>query len=184
MNKFAEQLDAVIEPETDTEGFVIETLDAAIEAQSRIAHLRGKQSEIESIVSAKVEALQKDIERLKEWGEEAKKEFVEKEQFYTHRLEFYLRDQIAAGSKKKSIKLPYGAIKMVKQQPEYKRDERALLHYAKEKGLVKVKETADWTAIKKQGNIVGNFLVDENGEVIPGVEVHEREDKFTVEVEL
>ncbi|MGN7287534.1 host-nuclease inhibitor Gam family protein [Shouchella rhizosphaerae] len=184
MNKFAEQLDAVTEPEITTDGFAIESLADAVEAQSRIAKLRGKQAEIDSLVDARIEALQKDIDRLKDWGEEAKKEFIEKEQFYTHRLEFYLREQIAAGSKKKSIKLPYGAIKMVKQQPEFKRNDRQLLHYAKEKGLVKVKETADWTAIKKQGSIVGNFLVDENGEVIPGVEVHEREDKFTVEVEL
>ncbi|WP_197284096.1 host-nuclease inhibitor Gam family protein [Bacillus sp. JCM 19041] len=184
MNQFQAQLQEVMEPEMTTDGFEIQTLDDAVEAQSRVAHYRGKQAEIDSIVSSQVDALQQKINRLKEWSEEAKKEFVESEQFYTHRLEFFLRDQIAAGSKKKSIKLPYGAIKMVKQQPEFKRDEVALLEYAKQHDLIKIKESADWTAIKKKGSIAGTALIDENGEQIPGVEVFEREDKFSIEVNV
>lgn len=179
---FAEQVEEIVKEETTTDGFVINTMEDAVEADQRIAYHRAKQAEVDALVNAQVEAFQTKIDRLKEWSNEAKKEFVESEKFYTHRLEFYLKQEIANGSKKKSINLPNSKIKMIKQQPEYIKDERMMFDYAKANGFVKVKESADWSAIKKVGKLVGKVLIDENGEQIPGVEVQEREDKFSIEV--
>ncbi|GAF14893.1 hypothetical protein JCM19046_3547 [Bacillus sp. JCM 19046] len=178
----ADQVAEIVKEDTTTEGFVINTMEDAVEADKRIAYNQEQQANIDQLADTQIDALKAKITKLEGWRTEAKKEFVESEQFYTHRLEFFLRDQIANGAKKKSINLPNTKIKMIKQQPEYIKDERMMFDYAKANGFVKVKESADWSAIKKAGKVVGTVLIDENGEQIPGVEVHEREDKFSIEV--
>jgi hypothetical protein len=46
-----------------------------------------------------------------------------------------------------------------------------------------VKESTDWAELKKNTVVAGGKLYDSStGEVVPGVEVVEREEKFTVEL--
>ena len=47
--------------------------------------------------------------------------------------------------------------------------------------FVKVSESLDWAGLKAKAGIVGTSLVNEDGEIIPGIEVVEREPKFMVE---
>jgi hypothetical protein len=49
-------------------------------------------------------------------------------------------------------------------------------------GYVKVKESADWAALKKTVTVVGSNVVSRDGEIIPGVSVTQRPDVFKVEV--
>lgn len=180
-------MDAMPQEEEGPEIFEVHDLETAAEAQRRVAYFKRKQAEIDEVAEKQIERLKMEIERLEQWQEEAKKEYVERENFYKHRLERYMREEVRKmqenGKKpKKTIKLPYGTIKLVKQQPEYQRNENDLLEYAESKGFVRVKKDVDWAAIKNKAKVFGDKLIDADGELIPGVTVVDREDKFTVEV--
>ncbi|MEC1552584.1 host-nuclease inhibitor Gam family protein [Bacillus haynesii] len=180
-------MDAMPQEDEGPEIFEVHDLETAAEAQRRVAYFKKQQDEIDEVAEKQIERLKAQIERLKHWQEEAKKEYVERENFYKHRLERYMREEVREmqenGKKpKKTIKLPYGIIKLVKQQPEYQRNENDLLEYAESKGFVRVKKDVDWAAIKNKAKVFGDKLIDADGELIPGVTVVDREDKFTVEV--
>ncbi|MGK4251092.1 host-nuclease inhibitor Gam family protein [Bacillus licheniformis] len=180
-------MDAMPQEDEGPEIFEVHDLETATEAQRRVAYFKRKQAEIDEVADKQIERLKMQIERLEHWQEEAKKEYVEREDFYKHRLERYMREEVRKmqenGKKpKKTIKLPYGTIKLVKQQPEYQRNENDLLEYAESKGFVRVKKDVDWAAIKNKAKVFGDKLIDADGELIPGVTVVDREDKFTVEV--
>jgi hypothetical protein len=50
--------------------------------------------------------------------------------------------------------------------------------------LIKIKESVDKRELKKQVEVAGNQVVNpETGEVIEGVEVQERGEKFSIDVE-
>ena len=94
-----------------------------------------------------------------------------------------------------SYQLPGGKLVVKKQAPEYERDDELILSWLKandEERFVKVKESVDWSELKKKidvlqltadGERVAEQVVfTETGEVVPGITVTERPDKFVVEV--
>lgn len=168
--------------------FVVNDLGTAVEAQRRIAYFEGKKREIDKIIEAQLAPFLLKIEKIKEWGEQAKAEFDEKQAQYAMRLEMYLREEVAkqleAGKKpKKTIKLPYGNISLKAQQLKFDRNEAELLQYAEEAGFVRVKKETDWAALKKQCVVADGKLYDTNGEQVPGVTVIEQADKFELIIE-
>jgi len=83
-------------------------------------------------------------------------------------------------------KLPDATLVLKQQNPEYLRDNDALLRYADENKrpeLVRVKREPNWEAIKAASIIQGDKLVDtETGEIIQGVKLIVRPDKFEVKI--
>lgn len=84
-----------------------------------------------------------------------------------------------------SWSIPAGKLMLKKQAPEFKRDEKTVIDWLKQtpegSQYVKTVESLDWDNLKKVSTVVGNAIVTADGEIIPGVEVIEREDKFVVE---
>jgi hypothetical protein len=82
--------------------------------------------------------------------------------------------------------LPSATLIRKQQQPEYKLDNDALLQYAdanNKPDFIRVKREPDWAAIKAASTVNGETLVDtETGEIIPGVTVAARPDKFDVKI--
>ena len=108
-------------------------------------------------------------------------------------LEFMLHGYFASRSAEghtKSTKtqetynLPGGTLVMKKQQPEFSIDEERLVPWLEQNApnFVKVKKSAKWMELKNTVVVMGNDVVDENGEIVPGVSVTQREPKFTVTV--
>ena len=85
-----------------------------------------------------------------------------------------------------SWSIPGGKLMLKKQAPEFKRDDKTVIEWLKQtpdgSQYVKTVESLDWANLKKDSTVVGGSIVNMDGEVIPGVEVIEREDKFVVEV--
>lgn len=125
-----------------------------------------------------MEQIELEKEKLEYLYKKAIKHSQERIEWHANELEVYQREEGI-----KTIKTPFGSSKLKKQQPEYRRDNVVLLEYAKDHELVKVKEEVDWAALKKKLKVVGDKAVDENGEIVPGVVVIEREPKFEFEVE-
>jgi hypothetical protein len=167
--------------------FAVIDLETAAEAQRRISYFEEKKAEIDAIIEKQITPFLQKIEKIKEWGEQAKVEFIEKQANYSNYLEMYLRQEVAkqleAGKKpKKTLALPYGKITLKAQQPKFEKNEAELFQYAKENGFVRVKEETAWNELKKACVVAGGKMYDTNGEIIPGVTVIEQPEKFELKL--
>lgn len=98
-------------------------------------------------------------------------------------LRLYAEDRLK-NSKRKSVSLPSGKFGFRKGQPKIEHQDDVLLQYAKEANqkYVKVKESLDWSGLKKSCVIDHDKMIDENGEVLPGITIHPAEQTFYVSV--
>lgn len=163
----------------ERERYQIEDINQANWALRKIAAAKAAIKEREELARA-------EIERINKWLESETEELQRDIDFFTGLLEEYHREQLAKDSKAKTIKLPYGVLKMRKQQPQYQRDDVAIKEWAAKNRpdvLVPQEPKLDWAALKKSLQITGGQAIDpETGEVVPGITVIEREPKFSVEV--
>lgn len=99
------------------------------------------------------------------------------------KLQVYAEDRLK-NSKRKSVSLPSGKFGFRKGQPKIEHQDDVLLQYAKEANqkYVKVKESLDWSGLKKSCIIDHDMMIDENGEVLPGITIHPAEETFYVSV--
>jgi hypothetical protein len=167
--------------------FAVTDLESAAEAQRRIAYFEERKTEIDTIIEKQIAPFLLKIEKIKEWGKQAKVEFDDKQVHYSSYLEMYLRQevakQLAAGKKlKKTIALPYGKISLKAQQPKFEKNEAELFEYAKENDFIQVKEETDWAELKKACVVADGKLYDTNGEQVPGVVVVEQGEKFELKL--
>ena len=156
----------------EAEGFVIDTDAKAEWALQKIREARADRDTWVAWYKAKIE------------------EITAQTDFDTMNLERLLADYFATVPHKKTktqeaYKLPGGKLVLKTQNPEYKRDDKAVIAWAKENGFgqyVKVKEELAWQELKDATAVFDGHIVTEDGEVVPGVEVTNREPKFVVEV--
>ena len=154
------------------EGFVIDTDQKAQWAVDKIREARADRDRWIAFYEGQIKAIKEQTD------------------FDTMNLERMLAEYFAtvphASTKtQENYKLPNGKLVLKLQNPEYKRDDATVIDWLKKNKkpeFIKVSESLDWAGLKKVTAAFNGALVDENGEVIPGVEVIEREPKFTVEV--
>ena len=138
----------------------------------------------------KVREARADRDKWVAWYKEQIEQVEAATDYNTARLERMLADYFATVPHKvtktqESYSMPEGKLVMKRQAPEYKRDDPAVIAWLKANKpgqFVKVKEELDWAGLKAVTGVFGGNVVDENGEIIPGIEVVERDAKFVVEV--
>ena len=131
-----------------------------------------------------------DRDRMIAWYEDAIKTIKEQTDYNTANLERMLLDYFKTVPHKKtktqeSYSFPGGKLILKTQNPEYKRDDKAVIEYLKANNgeqFIKIKEELDWSALKAATGVIDGRIVTGDGEFIPGVEVINREPKFVVEV--
>lgn len=86
----------------------------------------------------------------------------------------------------RSYELPGGKLVLKHQAPKFETKDEELVPWLKANRpeLVKIKESSDWENLKKELKISpeGTSMVTEDGEIVPGITVTPREDKFTVTI--
>lgn len=106
--------------------------------------------------------------------------------FFEHHLQEYFGSVPHKVTKtQENYPLPSGKLVFKQQEPEYERDDENVLAWLKENGgekYIKVKESLDWSGLKKSLTVCGETVADENGVIIPGIKAIEREPVFKVEV--
>jgi len=134
--------------------------------------------------------VQAEIERLQAWQQMMDERDQATIDRMTGLLQPYFEALRPSLGKRKSYSLPSGVLQVRTAQVSYARDEEQLLPYARQIGLVKVKESVDWAELKKRlkpaGERPGDPVVDaETGEIVPGVTVQEPErEVFSVKVDV
>lgn len=166
-------------PVEDREKFTISSQSGAIWALRKLKKITNEQKEIADTAA-------EEIGRIRTWQSGEEKRLQGEMAYFEGLLTDYHRRLLEDNPKAKTVKLPHGVLKARAQQPEFVRDESALLTWIKAQRpeFVVTKESADWAGLKKIAVAAGSSLVDPaSGEIIGGVTVVERPDKFSVEVD-
>ena len=124
------------------------------------------------------------------WYQDKIEEIKAQTDYNTANLEAMLERYFATVKHKvtktqESYPLKNGKLILKKQNPEYKRDDKTAIAWLKENGgesYIKIEEKLDWSTLKGDTEAVGGQIVTMDGEIVPGIEVIEREPRFTVEV--
>lgn len=138
----------------------------------------------------KIKEARADRDTWVAWYKDKIKEITEQTDFDTMNLERMLAEYFASVPHKKtktqeSYKLPGGKLVLKTQNPEYTRDDKVVIEWAKANGFgqyVKTKEELAWSELKDATAVFEGHIVTEDGEIVPGVEVINRDAKFVVEV--
>jgi phage host-nuclease inhibitor protein Gam len=161
------------EQESQSEGFVVDSLEKAEWCLRKLAKLAQEDAEDEAMA-------QREIQRIQAWLEARKKPRQQSREFFEEHLRRFHEKLLQDDPKRnKTVKLPHGTLKARKLPDKWEYDEQAILEWAKANArieFIRVKAEPDKQAIKQ--------YVKETGEVPPGVTVTTQGIKFDVEVEL
>lgn len=144
------------------------------------------------ILLARIREANEQYERMEAWYEFQKGKAKEMRDRTVEWAERGLRayfDLVPTKDSKtqRSYELPGGKLVLKQQQPKYDQNDEELVPWLKKNGLtdmIRVKEESNWAELKKQLKIApdGVSMVTRDGEVVPGVTVTQRGEKFTVTV--
>lgn len=161
------------------------TVDNDIKAEwclNKIRHIRSEQKR-------EKDELTRQMQFYKDQMDMIDKQAEDDVSFFESMLMPYFSERKESGFAKEtktqtSYKLPSGKLILKHQSPDYERNNAELLPWLKKNrpDLVKVEESPNWSELKKTIKVVGESVSTKDGEIIPGVKVTEREDKFEVEV--
>ena len=154
------------------EGFVIDSDAKAGWAVKKIAAKRAERDEMIAWYKAQIKKAEEEAE-----NETA---YLEKMLFdYFHTVPH------KTTKTQDSYTFPGGKLILKTQNPDYKREDSTVIEWLKKNnmtGFVKVEEKLDWDGLKKVTDVFEGSVVTEDGEIVPGITVENREPKFIVEV--
>jgi len=182
-NLYMDIVDDVLDEEkfnSGVEGFRVKNDITADWCLDMIREAKAEISRFEMVVNEKIRILNERLESFKDKQER-------KISYFEGLLREYFESLSIKPTKagNKIYNLPSGKLQLKKQEPEYIRDEEKLLNWIEKNNkseFIKIKKSPDWAKLKKSIQVSGDKAVDENGEVIDGVEVRAREPKFEVKV--
>lgn len=176
------------QPEVVTENrepFIIDSQEKAAWAMRKLHQIKQKETENTNTANSLIDALRKEIEGVQNWQKEQNESLGDDASYFICALEAYHRKYLEENPKAKTIKLPYGQLRFRAQQPEFQRDAVTLLAWVKSSrpDCVRVKEEADWATLKKSVVVEDGKAIDATtGEIIEGIQILERPEKFSVEI--
>lgn len=142
--------------------------------------------------SRETEELERQMRFYKEQMEMIDHKADEDVAFFESMLRDYFNSRIDAGfakatKTKVSYKLPTGELKLIHREPEYeyKKNQKETIAWLKANKLeqfIRTKEETNWSELKNAVTVNGGRVVTADGEIVPGIEVIERDDEFSVEV--
>lgn len=168
--------------ENEHQSFVITDLESLNWALRKVHSYNSDLKEIQTVANS-------ERERINKWEQSESKNINQSIEFFTNLIAEYHAKVLADDPKKKTLSTPYGKSKSTtsKAAPE-KVDESQLLQFVEDNELpfVELKKSLKWYDLKKTLQIVEiegvQKIVDENGQVVPGVQVKQQTTTFKVEV--
>jgi hypothetical protein len=161
--------------------FEISDLNSLNWAFRKLAALKSKEKEIKQLA---------DIERnrIAEWERGELSTISNSLEFFENMIAIYHANQLAQDPKAKTISTPYGKSKSRKTKEAPEKDaEGEILHHVVENGMDDyIKLSLKWADFKKSVKIVEvsgeKVVVDENGQIVPGMTVKPESISYSVEV--
>ena len=169
-----------IAPAEDKSRFIIDDDNKADWALRKIAESKNEIYKISYFADS-------EINRIEDWERKEKEKYESSIDYFTGLLAEYASQKRKQNSDFKSQSLPAGRIRFKKQQPKWNVDKEKVVKSIKSTGrddLIRIKEEPSMNDIKKAFIVVdGQAIDEETGQVIEGIKVEDREDKFEVVTE-
>lgn len=173
-----ENWDGQADQEEAKQRFQITGMDSLNWAFRKLSALKAKETEIINLAKA-------EKERIGHWEATEKASLNNDIQFFEMLINEYHAGVLKEDPKAKTLSTPYGKSKSRKSkaQPD-KANEATILEYIEENKMTEyIKPTLKWADFKKSLTIVGDKVVDENGQIVPGVAIKPEDITYKVEVE-
>jgi hypothetical protein len=161
--------------------FEITDINSLNWAFRKLSALKSKEKEIKQLGDV-------ERERIAQWERSELSTITSSLEFFENMIAVYHANQLAQDPKTKTISTPYGKSKSrkSKEAPE-KENEDAILQHVIENGMDDyIKNSLKWDDFKKAVNIVEisgeKVVVDENGQLVPGMTVKPESISYSVEV--
>ena len=171
--------------ESKSQGFVIDNKGKANWALRKIRHLKKKQAENESLAQNEIDKLKSEIDEVNEWLEAENRGTQNNIEFFENLLQGYALSLRDDDPDFKTLKLPFGKLQFRTIRDKWHHQDKELLEFAKNniKTAVKVTEKVDKRALKKLVKVVGDkTIIEATGEIVEGITIEERGEKFKVKV--
>lgn len=167
--------------------FVVDNDKKATWCLRKIKHMKKKQKENEELAESQIEEIQQEINEVKAWLEDENGKLQNKIEFMENKLHNYAVELREDNPDLKTHKLPFGQLQFRKRRPKWKYDNEKLLQFVKSslKEALKIKEKVDKRKLKKEAEVVGNkAVIKDTGEIVEGVKIIERPEKFKVKIDI
>lgn len=161
--------------------FEISDLNSLNWAFRKLAALKSKEKEIKQLANV-------ERDRIALWERGELSTIEGSVEFFENMISVYHAKQLESDPKAKTISTPYGKSKTrkSKEAPEKANEEEILQHVIENNMDDYIKNSVKWADLKKNLKIVEisgeKTVVDENGQLIPGVTVKPESITYSVEV--
>lgn len=172
--------------EEDNNEFVVDSDEKASWCLRKIRQIKEKQEKNEKLAQELISKLREEIKEIEKWRDEENDKLQNSIDFFESKLYNYALKLREDDPELKTYSLPFGKLKFRKQRPKWKYKDDKLLEFLEDNypDLVRVKKKPDKRNLKKTAEVNGNKVVlPDTGEIIEGVKVVERSEKFKVDVE-
>jgi len=169
------------------ENFIIDNDSKANWALRKIRHMKEKQNKNKELAKSQIEKIQEEIDEIEHWLEKENEKIQNNIDFMKSKLKNYAYDLKDDNPDLKTHNLPFGALKFRKRRAKWNYDDDKLLEFAESnlQEAVKIKKKVDKRKLKKKAEVVGEKAVlEDTGEVIDGIKVVQRPEKFKVDVDI
>jgi hypothetical protein len=161
------------------ENFIVDTDEKAEWCLNKI---REEQQERDRLTDLCNKMINKYSEQIKE----LEQDFETKTSYFKGQLQQYFNTVKRKATKtQETYKLISGTLKIKYKAHKVKKDDLKLLEYLENNNYTEYIETikkAKWSELKETLKQVGNRYVDENGQIVEGIELEEQEPEFLVEI--
>jgi len=171
------ELQEIEEEQEVQQRFAVKDIDSANWALRKLKAINDKEAEVKYLAS-------KELERINNWQTKELEKYKNNKDFFEMLLlEYYSANKII--DPKFKLSTPYGKVSSRKQQPQWNYDNDKVIEWLNinNKDLVRVKYEPIKTDIKKLYKAVGGNVVTEQGEIVDGITVEEKEDSMIIKVE-
>ena len=174
------------EQDNEENGFRVDDDEKASWCLRKIRELKNKQSDHERLAERLISELQKEIQEIKHWRDKENDKIQNNIDFLETKLENYMHYLREDNPDLKTKNLPYGKLKFRAQRPKWKYDEERLLEFLQDNkpDMVRVKKKPDKRNLKKVAAVSnGKAVLPDSGQIVEGVTVVDRPEKFKVNVD-
>lgn len=171
----------VEEIQSQDKPFEITDLNSLNWAFRKLTALKSKEKDIKQLANI-------ERDRIAEWERGELSTISSSLEFFENMIAIYHAKQLEQDPKAKTISTPYGKSKTCKSKeaPEKENEDAILQHVIENNMDDYIKNSVKWADLKKSLKIVEisgeKVVVDENGQIVPGVSVKPESISYSVEV--
>jgi len=171
--------------DSDKSGFVVDNDSKASWCLRKIKKMKEKQEDNKDLADSIIERLREEIRDVEDWLDGENGKIQDNIDFLENKLREYAFMLKEEDSDLKTYSLPFGELKFRKQRPKWKYDEDRLLNFVEHNfaEALKIKKKVSKRDLKRNAEVVGSkAVIKDTGQIIEGVTVERRPEKFKVDV--